>query len=245
MKFYKRENLSTLNPMDNRFAVEADGRIVTNTANSLQLPVGNNSQRPTVLRNGEIRYNTETGNGEIEAYINGTWQRIKTNRQQEISQQTFTNGNYSNTIFGPLTWDINPTKPQNVMVYVDNVYQIPTENYTLQRSTDAQPITSSTLVSSFVPFNSTVVPLDSVIDFNPGQRIDGTNLTNNTIISVDTTNSEITISPGTLGDINIGGLAVTFFNTGTYVIFKPDSVPVPTKPVTTLLGFDGYNPPFP
>jgi hypothetical protein len=245
MKFYKRENLSNINPMDNALAVETDGRIVTNTTDSLQLPVGNKDQRPTVLRNGEIRYNTEVGTGEIEAFINGSWQIIKTNRQQNISQQTFTNGNYSNTIFGPLSWDVDATKPQNVMVYVDNVYQIPTTNYTLQRSTDAQPITSSTLVSASVSFGETVIPLESVIDFNPGQRIDGTNLTANTIVSVDSTNSTITITPGALGNISPGGLAITFFNTGTYIIFQPDSVPVPTKPVTTLLGFDGYTPPFP
>jgi hypothetical protein len=245
MKFYKRENLSTINPMDNKLAVEVDGRIVTNTSASLQLPVGNNSQRPTVLRNGEIRYNTETGSGEIEAYINGSWQRIKTNRQQNIVQQTFTNTNYANTIFGPLTWDIDPAKPQNVMVYVDNVYQIPTTNYTLVRSTNGQPLTTSTLVSSAVSFGATLIPLDSVINFNAGQRIDGTNLSANTIVSVDTTNSTITITPGALGNISPGGLAITFFGTGTFVVFQPDSVPVPTKPVTTLLGFDGYTPPFP
>ena len=245
MKFFKRENLSVVNPMDNALAVEVDGRIVTNTSASLQLPVGNNAQRPTVLRNGEIRYNTETGTGEIEAFINGSWQRIKTNRQQNIIQQTFTNGNYANTIFGPLTWDIDPAKPQNLMVYVDNVYQIPTTNYRLVTSTNAQPLTTSTLVSSAVSFGETVIPLDSVIDFKAGQRIDGTNLSANTIVSVDTTNSTITITPGALGNISPGGLAITFLGTGTFVVFQPDSVPVPTKPVTTLLGFDGYTPPFP
>lgn len=245
MKFYKRENLSPINPMDNKLAVEVDGRIVTNTSASLQLPVGDNDRRPTVLRNGEIRYNTQTGTGEIEAYINGSWQRIKTNRQQTISQQTFTNTNYANTIFGPLSWDIDTTKPQNVMVYVDNVYQIPTTNYTLARSSDAQPITSSTLVTASVALGDTQIRLNSVINFNAGQRLAGTNLSANTIISVDTTASTIIIAPGALGNISPGGLAVTFFNTGTYVIFQPDAVPVPTKPVTTLLGFDGYTPPFP
>lgn len=231
--------------MDNKLAVEVDGRIVTNTSASLQLPVGDNDRRPTVLRNGEIRYNTQTGTGEIEAYINGSWQRIKTNRQQTISQQTFTNTNYANTIFGPLSWDIDTTKPQNVMVYVDNVYQIPTTNYTLARSSDAQPITSSTLVTASVALGDTQIRLNSVINFNAGQRLAGTNLSANTIISVDTTASTIIIAPGALGNISPGGLAVTFFNTGTYVIFQPDAVPVPTKPVTTLLGFDGYTPPFP
>lgn len=230
--------------MDNALAKEADGRIVTDTSASLQVPVGNTAQRPNVLKNGEIRYNTQLGTGELEAYIHGSWQIIKTNRQQNITQQTFTNSNYANTIFGPLSYDIDTTKPQNVMVYVDNVYQIPTTNYTLTRSSNAQPLTVSANVTGNVAFNATVVPLDSVVDFNPGQLIDGTNLTNNTIVSVDSTNSTITISPGTLGNITPGGLAVTFFSTGTYVVFQPDSVPVPTKPVTTLMGFDGYTPPF-
>jgi hypothetical protein len=244
MKFYKRQSLSTIDPMDNKLAVEVDGRIVTNTSASLQLPVGGKEQRPTVLRNGEIRYNTEIGTGEIEAYINGSWQRIKTNRQQVISQQTFTNGDYANTIFGPLAWDVDVTKPQNVMVYVDNVYQVPTTNYTLVGSTIGQPLTTSTTVSASVSFGATLVPLNSVINFNAGQRIDGTNLTGNTIVSVDTTNSTVTITPGTIGNIGPGALAITFFSTGTYIVFKPDAVPVPTKPVTALLGFDGYNPPF-
>lgn len=244
MKFYKRENLSNLNPMDNSLAVEVDGRIVTNTSASLQLPVGDKEQRPSVVRNGEIRYNTQLGTGEIEAYINGKWQIIKTNRQQNITQQTFTNSNYANTIFGPLAYDIDTTKPQNVMVYVDNVYQIPTTHYTLSRSSDAQPLQVSTTVTGNVLFGATVVPLESVVNFNPGQKIDGTNLTNNTVVSVDTTNSTITITPGTLGTIAPGGLAVGFFSTGTYVIFNSDAVPVPSKPVTTLLGFDGYTPPF-
>lgn len=244
MKFYKRENLSTINPMDNALAVEDDGRIVTNTSASLQLPSGSTAKRPTVLKNGEIRFNTTLGTGEIEAYINGKWQIIKTNRQQNITQQTFTNSNYINTIFGPFQYDVDITKPQNVMVYIDNVYQIPTTNYTLVKSTVAQPVTTTTLVTQTVSFGGTLVHLESIVDFNPGNLIDGTNLTGNTIVSVDTTGSTITISPGALGNISPGGLAVSFFQTGTYVVFAPDTIPAPSKPITVLLGFDGYTPPF-
>jgi hypothetical protein len=245
MKFYKREYLSTLSPMDNKWAVETDGRIVTDTSASLQLPSGSTVQRPTVLQNGEIRYNTDLGvGGDIEAYIDGSWQQIKTNRQQNITQQTFTNSDYLNTIFGPLAYDVNISSPQSVMVYVDNVYQIPTTNYTLKQSTPSSLLSTSTTVLQFVPFGGTVLHLDSVKDFSVGQRIDGTNLTGNTVNAVDVAGKTITIFPGALGGITPGGLCVGYFSTGTYIVFSEDAVPTPSKPITALLGFDGYNPPF-
>jgi hypothetical protein len=244
MKFYRRENLSRYNPIDNALAVEADGRIVTNTSASLQLPSGFKEQRPTILSEGQIRFNPGIGTGEIEAYINGSWQTIKTNRQQIITQQTFTNTNYSNTIFGPLLYDIKTNSPQSVMVYIDNVYQVPTTNYILAKSTIAQPLTTSTAVNQFVPFGGTLLHLDSVQDFSVGQQLDGTNLSGNIVSNVDVAAKTISIFPGAVGNVPPGGLCVGLFSTGTYIIFSYDAVPAPSKPITALLGFDGYNPPF-
>lgn len=244
MKFYKRENLSKINPMDNSLSYQVDGRIDTKSSVSLQLPVGTVEQRPTVLRNGEIRYNVAIGSGVIEAYIDGSWEIIKTNVQQIITQQTFTNSNYLNTIFGPLSYDININNPQNVMVYVDNVYQIPTTDYSLARSTSIQPITTSTVLSQSVSSGATIIPLQTVKNFNVGQAVNGTYLSGNIIVNVDHATPSITISPGTFGSISIGGSIQTYFSPGTFIIFSEDSVPTPTKPITSFLGFDGYNPPF-
>lgn len=245
MKFYKRLPINTYDPMSKSFAVEADGRIITNTVASMETPSGVTEERPTVLVNGAIRYNESIGiGGELEAYINNRWEIIKTNRQAQVTKQVFENGDYKDTIFGPLAYDIDISRPENVMVYVENVYQVPGVNYELIRSTNAQPLTTSTTVPTLVGFGETVIPLADVSNFNPGIALNGTNLQNNVIVSVDNTASTITVSPGALGVIPAGGLAIAVYSTGTWIRFMPDSVPVPTKPVMTLLGLDGYCPPF-
>jgi len=245
MKFYKRLPINRKDPMSNAFAVEADGRIVTNTHASIQAPRGTTAQRPTVLSNGEIRYNTELGTGELEAYINGSWQIVKTNRQAEITVNTFTNGDYLNTVFGPLNYNVNTAKPQNVMVYVENVYQVPTSNYTLVLSTVGTPITAASTIIGTAPASTTTLVLNSIADFNIGNSITGTNIVSTaTITSVNTQSHSITITPPTTGIINSGTTVISTFALGTYVVFTNDAVPVPNKPVTVLQGFDGYNPPF-
>lgn len=245
MRFYKRNAIDKLNPQKNDFAVEADGRIVTDTNKSLQIPSGRTEDRPAEGVNGMIRYNQNIGpGGEFEAYINGEWTLLRNGRQNTITQDTFNNGDYQDTIFGPLSYDIDISRPQNVMVYVDNVYQIPNTNYTLARSTNAQPITTSTNVAQAAPFGSTKIFLENISNFNVGAVLDGTNLTGNVIVATSATDQSIEISPGALGFIPEGGLALVRFTTGTYIIFSEDAVPAPSKPITAMLGFDGYGPPF-
>jgi hypothetical protein len=245
MKFYKRQSITTSAPMDNRLAVQADGRIDTNTVASLQIPSGVKDERPAVGVNGMIRYNKDIGTGgEFEAYIDGEWTLFRNGRQNSITLQTFTNTNYQNTIFGPLAYDINIGNPQNVMVYIDNVYQIPTTNYELLRSTNDVPVTTSTLVTQLAGFGETVIHVENLTNFNVGAALAGTNLQNNVITEISATDLTITVSPGALGVIPVGGLAIAFFSTGTYISFSEDAVPPPSKPITALLGFDGYGPPF-
>jgi hypothetical protein len=245
MKFYKRLPINRKDPMSKTFAVETDGRIVTNTSNSLQTPVGTAAQRPTVPVDGQLRYNTDIGvGGELEAYVNGTWEIIKTNRQANITKQEFDNGDYADTFFGPLTYDVDVAKPENVFVYVENVPQIAGINFSLDYSSISTPITTSTIITQNETGGITVIRVASVADFNPGNPIAGINLTGNTIVDTSATDLTITITPGTYGPISIDDVVATQLPVGTYVRFSSDSLPVPHKPVITLLGFDGYNPPF-
>jgi hypothetical protein len=246
MKFYKRLPLNRKNPFSNTFAAEADGRLVTNTTNSLQLPKGNIAQRPAGPSNGQIRYNIQLGNngGELEAYIDGKWEIIKTNRQANITKQEFDNGDYADTLFGPLAYNVSIDRPENVFVYVENVPQIAGTNYTLEYSSTPTPITTSTTLSIEAGPGETLLFVESVADFNPGQPITGSNLDGNTVVDTSATDRTIIISPGASGTVATGTVITTSFAPGTYVRFRPDSLPVPHKPVITLLGFDGYNPPF-
>lgn len=244
MKFYKRQNLNNGNPMDDSWTVSADNQIKTNITSAMETPSGNSNQRPLQPENGAIRYNLQIGSGELEVFVNGRWETIKTNRQQELTLQSFENGDYFDTYFGPLAYNIDTTRPQNIFVFVDNVYQIPERNYTLTQSTEESPLTTSTTITRSSNFGETIIHIGNVANFNVGTPINGTNLNGNVITEVSATDQTITVFPGALGPINPGDLVVASFSTGTYVIFSEDAVPVPSKPVTVLMGIDGYTPPF-
>lgn len=145
MKFYKRLSLNKKDPQSNRFAMESDDRIVTTSKVSLQVPKGTVDDRPATFENGQIRYSTTLN--EYEVYNSsgaGTgWEIVRTVRPANITVQTLGSGDYVTTSFGPLQYTTgtnytNYQKPQNIMLYVENVYQIPYTNYTLTQGSGSE-----------------------------------------------------------------------------------------------------------
>jgi hypothetical protein len=138
MKFYKRLPLDSKNIQSNTFAVESDGQIVTDTKVSLQVPVGTNGDRPVTFKDGQIRYSSTLNEYEI---YNGSgdgqgWEIIRTIRPAKISVNDLGFGDYEKTVFGPLQYSTgelyeNFQNPQNILVFVENVFQIPGVNYQL------------------------------------------------------------------------------------------------------------------
>lgn len=243
MKYYKRQPINRQSPMSGVFAVEADGRIVTNTARSLEIPDGPTSSRPMTGLNGMIRYNTELNN--FEAYINGQWQLLVANTQASVTQQVFENGDYADTIFGPLAYDIDINKPENIFVYVENVPQIADLNYTLVYGSNTSSYTTSTFLAQPISVNTNTLYLESVADFNSGFGITGLGIPpGTTILASSGTELTVILSNQVTAPISSGTEVTVYYNSGTYVKFGDNSVPVPHKPVIVLLGFDGYNPPF-
>lgn len=236
MRFVKRLNLDRQNPTDDTWAVEIDGRIQTDSSAQMQLPAGSTGQRVEPYSNGQIRYNKDVN--EIEAYINGQWELLRTRRQANIQFQTIASGNYVNTIYGPLSYRQDPNKPQNVFIFVENVYQIPSVNYNLVND----PVVTKSTVGVTNP-GVTIINIDDQTNVLPGQIVGGDVAVapGTTVISVSTVSSSVIVSSATLGTIQ-AGVSLTFaFSTGTYVSFT--SAP-PEKPLYALNGFDGYYPPF-
>lgn len=142
MKYYKRLHLYSKNPQSNRLVVEADNQIVTDSTVSLLLPKGTNLQRPPTFIDGQVRYNTSINEYEVyNSTGNGTgWELIRTVRPAPITVQTVGIGDYITTSFGPLLYSTgenytNYQLPQNIFVFVENVYQLPNVNYTLVQGT--------------------------------------------------------------------------------------------------------------
>jgi len=241
MKYTKRLALNRFNPSSNVFAVEIDGTIVTTSDKALELPNGTTGQRPLTPVNGEIRYNNTLNDGELYNIDgNGTgWERIKTNRQTTITPQSLGSGNYQDTIFGPLSYDVSISKPQNVLVFVDNVYQIPTTNYTLVNGTSTSIVST---VTSAVSLNDTTINVSTLTNISIGMTVTApSGLANGTTVtSIDTLLNTISIDPAATGPINISTALTLYEPAGTYIEFTSA---VPNKPVFVLLGFDGYSPP--
>jgi hypothetical protein len=239
MKFYKRQSLDYHNPMSNTFAAEEDGRLIADTTQSLRLPSGTVTDRPTDTTRGQIRNNTQAF--DLETLVRTTWERVRTVRPATILVQNLGSGNYSSNLFGPLNAGYNLSYVKgaaNIQVYVDNVYQIPYTNYDL--TTDPSPVIANTTATTTA--GSTVLYLDSVFNVQPGCAITGAIgiSSSTTVLGTFTGTNNIELSEPVSVDVP-ATTALTFtFNTGTYIAFAGA---VPAKPVVAILGYDGYFPP--
>lgn len=142
MKYIKKAPITRNSPMNDKFSVLADERIITNTKAGMEMPRGADSDRPSINTNGTIRWNTDIN--EFEVY-NGIspglgWEVMRTNRPGNITLLNLGLGDYVKTDFGPLQYDPSTpwgnfpnslNKPQNILVFIENVFQIPTVNYNL------------------------------------------------------------------------------------------------------------------
>jgi hypothetical protein len=164
------QSIAVVTDGPNVAGVNRDARIVLDNTNSLQLPSGVTDERPTggiVGINGLIRYN-ETSN-EIEVRSNNQWRRLAYKEPNSIEVQTgpvgggaswigdsLDGGTTGEIYYGPLEYSDDGaggdypsyatpdvSKPQNLVVYVENVPQLPNTNYTLE-ALDGSTISSPT-----------------------------------------------------------------------------------------------------
>jgi hypothetical protein len=92
------------------------------------LPSGNTAARPTPV-GGVIRYNSQTG--QYEGSQDGsTWVNFAIAGDPPTFTKETTTGDGSTTTFSGF-FSTAPESANNVFVYIDNVYQEPTENYTV------------------------------------------------------------------------------------------------------------------
>lgn len=238
MKYYKRISADPNKVKSNRLAVEQNELAIIDTNGSLRLPRGDDLQQPADTTTGQIRQNTIIE--DFEALVRATWERVRMVRPANITVQNLGSGNYASTIFGPLNPDYQPCYdkgPENIHVYVDNVYQIPGTNYGY--TFDPAPASASTTGSSSA--TSLILYLNTVFNVQPGAIISGTNAiqTGTTVVGTVTGTNNIIINNPLIGNVNTGTNLTFSYNTGTYLQF---SGAVPAKPVVAILGYDGYFP---
>ncbi len=255
MKFYKRQALDQHNAMSGVFAYTYNGLIISSSTASLQLPKGTTNDRPGATNRpldnpmrGYIRYNVDLD--DIEAYVRGKWERIRTVRPATIAVQNLGNGNYQDTTFGPLNPDYADSQlasSANTMVYVDNVYQIPVTNYDIVPT----PTALNRSLTDIAPVNTTTLAISpNYTNILTNMNVSGSGVSTGTVVTgkrTVTTSTPTTatflyvdISLPTYNQMNTSTVITFSYNTGNYIVFTGT---VPTKPVVALHGFDGYFPP--
>ena len=98
------------------------------STDAFRLPIGDTAARPTAAT-GIIRFNSE--NGKYEGCQDGsTFIEFATTGDAPVISKVSTTGDGSTSVFTGF-FSTAPASANNVFVYIDNVYQEPTENYSV------------------------------------------------------------------------------------------------------------------
>jgi hypothetical protein len=109
------------------------GNFVFSGTTAIDVPVGTTGQRPTV-NTGLIRFNSTLGvyEGSTDGSTYVSFLTAPSGEAADINKDVFTTSNDSTTNFA---LSFTPAEAQNVLVFVDNIFQESTNNYTVSGST--------------------------------------------------------------------------------------------------------------
>jgi len=173
MRLLKAQNTNLRNIYGKGVKYDIDDQVIMDSTNSVLVPKGTTAQRPTnaaTENGGHFRYNTTLdGSGNeigFEVYYDGSWRRVRfkePNANPGIVVQTTgfgsiaMEGDANEVYFGPLdSQDPDypvPTAAQHILVFVENVYQLPTTNYVLEQN----PARTNTIASIVSTGTTTVI----------------------------------------------------------------------------------------
>jgi len=221
-----------------------DANVYINPRNSgsVVLPSGTDAQIPASPVNGMMRYNVD--HGEVQVYQSNTWRSLRFKESTTIVQQSLGNLDGYSYYYGPLNASYNPTNVasgttlggQNILVLIENVFQIFNTNYVITQNPTAGVTTNAqaNAGTSTLTFASTAsIPTGSVVSGSAYFQ-------SNTIATV-TDSHTVTLSKTISGGNILSGTAITFTSpAGYYLNFTsdPNYAGMIGKPITVLHGFD-------
>jgi hypothetical protein len=244
MRFLKTLTLNRRAIYDPRVAVDTNNTFTVATTTDMVLPKSSSSLS-SVQTEGMLRYNTSTHEVEVYSGNPQTWRSLRYKEAGKIVLQNLGNIDGYSYFYGPLNASYDPTNiannndnfdGQNILVLIENVFQIFNTNYVITQNpstgiaTSAQANAGSTTIS----FATTAaIPTGSVITGSPYlQSNTVATVTSGTTVSLDKT-----ISGGNIPN----GTVLTFTApTGYYLNFTsdPNYIGMTGKPITVLHGFD-------
>ena len=174
MRLLKAQNTNLRNIYGKGVKYDVEDIVTVDSTVAMILPKGTGdenesagtalNQRPATPINGMLRYNND--DNQIEAYQNGAWRELRfkePNQDPGIVQQNLGVGDASEIDFGPLN-SKDPDFPvpdaaQNILVFVENVFQISTTNYILKQNPTGKPAGWYVRFLTPVPFGKPVTVL--------------------------------------------------------------------------------------
>lgn len=224
MRLIKAQNTNLRNIIGKGVKYDINDQIVMDSTNVVLVPKGTELERPATPINGHARYNTDVD--EFEFFQDGAWRKVRYKEPNSvgITQQNLGNGDASETIFGPLnSGDTDypvPAAAQNVLVFVENVFQIATTNYTLEQNPTTPQDGTTVSAGSFTVGLDYVIVTSGDTDFTA-------------IGAADNNPGTFFTATGAGAGTGTAGLR---FAEGYYLNFT--SAPDLAKPITVLHNFD-------
>ena len=175
MRLLKAQNTNLRNIYGKGVKYDINDQIIMDSTNVVLIPKGTTAERPATPINGHLRYNTTVDRFEV--YESGLWVNVRNaapagvGQNAPITQQNLGNGDATITIFGPLdSQDPDPTytapaSAQNILVFVENVFQISTTNYTLEQNPSSTGTGQETDAGSFVTSTEYIITSAGDTDF--------------------------------------------------------------------------------
>jgi len=263
MRFIKRQNTNSFAPDGVGVKYDINGQVVLDSSDMMLVPKGTTANAITSYTEGHIRYNTDSD--EFECYQNGALRKMRFKEPATITQQSLGFGDAVETIFGPLdSGDSDyptPAAAQNIIVLVENVFQLATTNYTLiQNPGNRVEITAIISVGT-----TTVIQTANPHGLNPGELVFVSQVETNPDDAIENLNTDDSSSPGShniesvpaanqleLGVDTSGGVIGNYVantgyilkagtSTGPYLdgyYIQFTSAPDLDKPVTVIHNFD-------
>jgi len=227
MRLLKAQNTNLRNIYGKGVKYDINGQVIMDTTNVMLVPKGTSAEFISTPVDGHMRYNTDLN--ELEIRSEGEWRSVRykePNNDPGIVQQNLGNGDATITLFGPLdSQDPNtiytaPAAAQNVLVFVENVFQISTTNYTLIKNPSSTGTGQEVESGNFVIGEEYIITATGVTDYVSEH-------------GAADNNPGTTFTAASAGTADATGLARL---TGYYLEFT--SAVDLNKPVTVLHNFD-------
>jgi len=252
MRYLRQQVLNRRAPYDQRLYVDMTDSIVMNSTNNMLVPKGNGStNRPVAPVNGMVRYNTTLN--ELEVYQASNWRSISFKESTKIIQQTLGPIDGYSYFYGKLDDSYSPTNissnlpgsggaavgqfgGQNLLVFVGNVFQIFTTNYTI-----TQNPTATVNLSAQANDGTTTLTFASTASIPTGSIVSGSSRFQANTTATVTSGTTVTLDKATTGGNITSTTPITFTApAGYYLNFTSDAQysGIVGQTITVLHGFD-------